>query len=359
MLHKNVIRDMIHRNVIQRELTREQDSYANNMVEEIDYALSLNWGVDSHSWREVHPFVTFNDVVPRVVARVFVGHPLCRNEEYLRSAHAFGKNVPLLATLDHLAPPVLRPMLMPLATAYDSFHYRKITKFIFPLVKERLSTLQHGIDPENLESKKVYDMHNDYVQWALRYAYSSNNPLERTPEMMTQRLTVLNFAATHSTVLTITNILFDIASSPSSAVIQQTLREEISDVMSKNPGKEWTKASLAQMLRLDSAVRESLRLWGFSARGVSKQVVARQGINLPSGVHLPYGCKVGITNWAIHHDESFYQNALQYHPFRFSDPQNATEIDELYRNDEMPKGSSSMVSTGDFYLAFSHGRHAW
>jgi len=112
------------------------------------------------------------------------------------------------------------------------------------------------------------------------------------------------------------------------------------------------------MFRLDSAVRESLRLWGFSARGVSKQVVARGGVDLPSGEHLPYGCKVGITNWAIHHDEAFYHDALRYRPFRFSDAQNAAEVDGLYRKDETPKGASSMVSTGDFYLAFSHGRHA-
>jgi cytochrome P450 len=253
--------------------------------------------------------------------------------------------------------------LVPLATTYDMFLFRKIKKHIYPIVKERLRQFEQAFDGKSADTEKLAGSQpNDYVQWALKYAFTQNKaePLERTPDVITRRLIVLNFASMHATIVTITNLLFDIACHPESLTIQRVLREEITEARANNVGKEWSRASLAQMVKVDSAIRESMRLWGFSTRGVSKEVMPREGVVLPSGEHLPCGVKVGITNWGAHHDESNYSNPYKYEPWRFYEMSHTAGSKEPDgKESRAPKRGPSMTVTEDHFLGFSHGRHAW
>lgn len=347
MLHPNVIRDTVHGHIIKREMTKNLDNYANVIVNEIEHALRLNWGVNDQHWTEIQAYDTLLDVVSRISNRVLVGLPLCRNREYLRSTSSFARNVVITAGLLNLLPEALRPVLGPLITAYDTSHYRQIAKHIFPIIKERMADFKPGLDYR----KPDYSKHDDYIQWALHDAFSHDDPAERTPEMITKRLAVLSFAAIHSSVITITNVLFDIASSPRSEEFQQAMREEVRDVTSRHSeSQQWERASLASMVRIDSALMESMRLWGFLSRGVMKKIVAKEGVTLPSGEHLPYGAKVGVTAYAIHHDESVYRHAYTYDAFRFCSES----------KDENKNGSAhSLVTSSNQFMAFSHGRHVW
>jgi cytochrome P450 len=347
MLHPNVIRDTVHGHVIRREMTKDLDNYADAIVEEIDHSLELNWGVYNCFWTEVPVYDTMLDVISRISNRVLVGLPLCRDKEYLRSTSTFARNVVITAGMLNLLPESLRPLLSPVITSYDMYHYQQITKFIFPIVKARMAEFKPGMDYRNPD----YSKHDDYIQWALHDAFSHDDPAERTPEMITKRLTVLSFAAIQSSVITITNALFDIASSPRSEEIQQALRAEVQEVVSrKGKAQTWKRAGLVSMTRIDSALRESMRVWGFISRGVMKKVVAKEGVTIPSGEHLPYGAKVGVTAYAIHHDESVYKNAFEFDAFRFSDPA---------KDGEKPAASQSLVTSSEQFMAFSHGRHAW
>jgi cytochrome P450 len=351
MLHPNVIRDTVHGHIIRQEMTKNLDSYADNIIDEIQHSLNDVWGSNSRDWKEVPLYDTMLEVIGRISNRVLVGLPLCRDRAYLRSTCTFARSVVITAGLINLLPPFLRPILGPLITAYDKSHYYKIAKKIFPIVKERMVDFKPGMDYR----KPDYSKHNDYIQWALHDAFSHDDPAERTPEMITKRLTVLSFAAIQSSVITITNVLFDIASSPQSENIQGSLQQEVISVTSTKPGMEWKKASVAGWIRVDSALRESMRLWGFISRGVMKQVVAPGGVRIPSGEHLPYGSKVGVTSYGIHHDESAYPNALHYDPFRFSAPTEAKEKDGLGATVK----PLNLITTTDNLMAFSHGRHAW
>ena len=352
MLHRNVVRDMIHGPVISRELRKGLDVYSDAMIDEIGYALSHLWGTDTQNWREVLVFDNMIELVSRVSSRVFVGLPLCRDTDYLKCARTFAQDVAFIATADHVLPSFWRPIVGRVGTLYDMSIYRKIRRFIIPVIKERLPEFEPGLDYK----KPDYSKHNDFIQWALHYGFSHDDPLERSPEMVASRLAVLNFAATHSSGLAVTNLLFDVASSASSIDIQQTLREEVLRVNSESTQQAWTKAALAKMVRVDSTIRESFRLWGFSSRGVTKMVVAPEGVTLPSGEHLPKGRLVGIPSWPMHHDESIYPNAYDFQPFRFAGKANVVGLDGVIGAMEE---SSPMVSTADNYLSFSHGRHAW
>lgn len=347
MLHPNIPRDTVHGHVIRRELTKDIDCFVEAMAEESLYALSINWGVNIRDWTEMSGYKMMLDIVSRTSNRVLVGFPLCRNEDYLRCSSTFSRNVVLSASALNLLPSFLQPLFAPIIMAYDKHQHHKTARHTIPIIRKRMETFKPGLDYRNPN----YSKHNDYIQWALHDAFSHDDVEERTPEMITKRLSVLSFALIQSSVITITNALFDIACSPKSAEIQQSLREEIQRVTADNPGKEWEKGSLAKMIRLDSTFRESMRLWGFVSRGVMKKVMAPEGITLPSGDFLPQGTNVGVTSYAVQHDESVYQNAFSFDPFRFSRP---LEDPSAKAARPLP-----MVTTTDDFMAFSHGRHAW
>jgi cytochrome P450 len=183
--------------------------------------------------------------------------------------------------------------------------------------------------------------------------------------MISKRLTVLSFAAIQSSVISLTNMLFDLASSPFAESFLSDIREEVQLELQRE-NRTWTKECLARMIHVDSALRESMRLCGFVCRGVMKMVVAREGVTLPDGTHLPYGTKIGVTAYAIHHDEATYTGAYVYDAFRFSRPSKdaarlgvITASPRSEGHDNPTRKMPSLVTTSDKFMAFSHGRHAW
>lgn len=356
MLHPNIIRDAVHGSIIRNEMTKGLDTYSHAVVDEAQDCLKLLWGTDTEQWQEIAVYDTMLSAIGRLSNRALIGLPLCRNKEYLQSSSTFARFVVITAGILNLLPSLIRPILGPMVTAYDMFHYRRMTKYIFPIIEERVSTFQPGNGPKDSNRSS----HNDYVHWALGHAFSQNDPIERTPEMITRRLAVLTFGAIQSSVITITNALFDIASSPSSNEIQHELREEVERLSTKCSVGIWKRANLAKMIRIDSALRESMRLWGFLSRGVMKMVMVREGLTIPSGEHLPFGTKVGVTSFAVHHDESIYHNAYEFDAFRFSRPLELPGLCEKGLdgtcNEQKP---FPMVASTDSFMGFSHGRHIW
>ena len=135
----------------------------------------------------------------------------------------------------------------------------------------------------------------------------------------------------------------------------------------------WGKAALARMVHVDSALRESMRLNGFVARGIMKRVTARAGVTLPDGSHVPYGTKIGIQAYNVHRDSEYYADAETYDAFRFVEPSTEKGAQESASgsDSESPKDTSqlrrkpearepkALVSTSPTFLAFSHGPNSW
>ncbi|KAI9769616.1 MAG: hypothetical protein M1839_003618 [Geoglossum umbratile] len=361
MLHPNIIRDTVHEHVIRRELTGQVGALTGDMVEEIEFALEQNWGVDTKEWKEVPVYDTIADVIRRISNRVLVGLPLCRNKDYLASSGSFSRNVVITAGMINMLPRFLRPILGPVITWYDKLHYLNCARYIVPMIEQRIEQLAKNEKSPSL----CYKEPNDYIQWALSHSSKHWDPNERTPCMISKRLAVLSFAAIQSSVISLTNTLFDLASSPFAEGFLGDLRKEVEQELDRENGT-WTKRCLARMIHVDSTLRESMRLCGFVCRGVMKMVVAPEGVTLPDGTHLPCGTKVGVTSYAIHHDEATYTGAYIYDAFRFSRPsKDAAKVKCITTNssptshDDSITKMLSLVTTSDKFMAFSHGRHAW
>jgi cytochrome P450 len=231
---------------------------------------------------------------------------------------------------------------------------------------------------------------DDYIQWAIDHALVHWDPVELTSTVITKRFAALTFAAIQSSVITITHTLLDIASSPHSQDLLETMRDEVLSELS-SPAQikshkgtfpsPWGKAALARMVHVDSAIRESMRLNGFVARGIMKTVMAPGGVTLPDGTHIPQGTKVGIQAYSVHHDEDHYPHAETYDAFRFVQETNA-DLDTAIASGsdteslngscaprKLSTGSASsgtradrrplaVVTTSPTFLAFSHGPNA-
>ena len=339
MLHPSIIGESRMANFIYQHLTRDLDIFAEAIVDEIDSALEHSWATSSE-WKEIHLYDIMLVVIGRLVNRVLVGLPLCRSPKYLRSTTKFAQIAPVTGGMISLLPGWLKPVLGPVITAFDAFHYWRLSRMIKPLVEERLLTMVSSVGAKEHQRSQP----NDYIQWALIEAANYGEQVKHMPDMIAKRLAVLGFAAIQSSALTMTNTLLDIAASPESLTIQAALRTEAQINAERTDGKAWTRESLSVMRITDSILRESLRLWSFVSHGVTKAVVARQGVTLPSGEHLPMGTKCGIASYGPHHDDRIYTDAHTFDPLRYC------------TNSEK---KSDLVTTSTYFMGFSHGRHAW
>lgn len=228
-----------------------------------------------------------------------------------------------------------------------------------------------------------YEEPNDFLTWQIRDVLRRGDPSEQTPEMISHRVLIVNFAAIHTSTFTVTNTLIDLFSAPPEKGYLEGIREEAQRILNEYNGV-WTKPGLAKMIRVDSAIRESMRLSGFSSRGLVRKVVSDEGVTLEDGLHLNKGTNIGLSAYSVHHDETIFEDPMTYDAFRFSRPREdfATSHDmpigDLTADEEKPLANGtaaatergenltevlkhknlSMASTGETFLAFGHGRHA-
>ena len=60
-------------------------------------------------WTAIVPYGTYAKVIARISSRVFVGLPLCRNEEYINFSVQHALTVVKAATMLRLLPEFLKP----------------------------------------------------------------------------------------------------------------------------------------------------------------------------------------------------------------------------------------------------------
>ena len=201
-------------------------------------------------------------------------------------------------------------------------------------------------------------------------SFNRTTPQERSAAALAYILLTLNFAALSTSTITATNVLFDIVSAPSFQDIMSALRDEASNVLRESSGV-WTKASVAKLHRLDSIIRESLRVSGFSGTGLTRRVKAADGITLENGVWVPKGATISVVQRAIHLDERFYgPRAREFDAFRFSRPNEllsegskpeeaVVEMEKDEAVSRKPRRKEDLVTTSPHFLSFGHGVHAW
>jgi len=358
---------MFHEHVVHRELIRNLATIIPNAWDELQHAVDHIWGTDTTNWKDFTIYEDGMNIIARVSNRMFVGLPLCRDETYLKNVGYFASDVIMLMTLMNFVPTILAPLVGRLLSIPHWIHFRRIKQLTLPVIKARLLALSQG-------DAKAADVPNDYITWHIKTAASENDIPSLQADRIASSLMPLNFAALHTTTMTLTSLLFDVFSSdPSLASI---LREEAELVYASN-NNTWDKQSLTRLVRMDSAIRESMRLNTIGARVMIRKVVADEGLtNEEEGWTVPKGTYVTVDAWSPMHDPEVYAEPNSYDPFRFSRPREQLEKEMAAeagatgatgenrdgddRQAELLKlKNTGLITTSDKFLSFGHGRHAW
>ncbi|CAL1703341.1 unnamed protein product [Somion occarium] len=331
--------------LIKRELTRTIGSLNNEILEEIDASMVDIFGT-SGEWVDVGVFDSLTRTVGRAVNRIFVGEELCSDMNYLMAGIRFARDVSVSSYILHAFPKFMKPFVTLFASYPNRREARTCMKYLEPLIAERIENMQR----KEHDPSYAWEAPEDFITWMVRESFKRNTEDERSVYALAYRIVLLQFAAITTTTITSTNALLDIWSAPNAEEVVEFLREEATRVLAEHNG-EWSKAALAKLYRLDSAVRESSRVSGIGGTALARKVKADNGITLPDGIWLPKGTTVGVSMDGIHFDEEFYKDPLTFDAFRFSRPREDPSYDEKGVNEDL-------VTTSPHWLTFSHGIHA-
>ncbi|KAI1815749.1 cytochrome P450 [Poronia punctata] len=333
--------DPVHEPLIRRNLTAHLDDIAGDVWEEVGLALELAWGNDTNSWRRVNLDHTVRRVVARAANRVFVGDDLCRDDDYIESSIHYVTQVSTCGLLMNTLPSWLKGIIGFAFTIPIRVAYSQCSKHLQPMFLRLVDNKTTA--PPHLFSSWLVSNSDKYPQ---------SSP-ERSPDFLSRRILALNFAAIHTSTLTTCNLLLDIFSQNST---QSLLRDEI-QTNSSQWNKTCNRARLNQMPRLDSALRESLRLWGLVAKAMSRKVVHPAGITLPTGQHLRQGVTVCISGWGLHHDKSLYTRPFDFVHDRFMRAA-PNEENQMIRGKAASSGQVAAAETDERFAAWGIGKHA-
>lgn len=353
---KYLLETVFHEKVIHKNLARRLDSVIPAIHDEVISCLDDTWGFDTE-WRDIPVWDNMMEIISRLSNRMFIGLPLCRNKDFLQANSAFAIDVITMVALMPFVPRFLHSIVAPIMSIPNHYHYWRTRKHTLSIVKQRLADFrQQQADP----NAKV-DLPEDYITWHIRTAAAEGRQKELDPVLVSKFLLPIEFAAIHTTALTISMCMFDLFSSDPKKRYVETIREECTRVFNENGGV-WDKKSLTKLVHTDSAIKESMRVSCFGSRGVQRKVVAPNGLrNEEEGWTAPHGSFISVDQHSRHHDPELFPDPDSYDAFRFSRPREEYEAlnpDAQNSEEYLKMKNLSLISTGENFIPFGHGRHA-
>jgi len=323
-------KDEYSKEIIRSKFTRDIASAFKEAQEELIMAMDDLIPASEHKWVKVPFPETAQRVICRTTNRVFVGVPLCRDQEYQNLNLSFLGNVVISATIISWFPKPLKLIVSRMLSNLPSKIQQEI-EFIRPMVEERFAKMEeYGKDWD--------DKPNDLIMWLMIEAKG----VERSVEGLARRLLLANFAGIHTTALTTTQVLYRLLANPE---YLEPLREEV-DAVIREDG--WTKAGMDKMYKIDSFLRETQRLDGLAVLPMNRLVM--RPFTFSNGVTVPAGTIVSIPASSTHTDERIYSNPNEFDGFRF---EKLRKIEQ-----DTTSGRYQSVAASSEYLAFGVGRNA-
>ncbi|KAB2576822.1 putative cytochrome p450 protein [Lasiodiplodia theobromae] len=361
-----LLADPYHEHVIHRSLARNLNPLIPAIDAEVRDATDRAFGLDTTEWKSVNVWDALLDLVPQVTNRMLVGAPLCRDRSYLAAMVGFTNDVVRNMLLFTFIPAALKPLVGPVLGLPNWLHWKRTARQTLPLVRQRLADME--AKDAGAPGYENWEEPNDYLSWHIRLARRENRQDELDPVRVTQRITPLNFASIHTTVMTAHATILDLLASDPADGFLDGLREEAARVWKEedcDTTGTWNKNGLARLLRADSAIRESMRVSAFAQTLVGRKVVAPAGItNAAEGWHVPQGAKLSLPLWGAQHDPDLFDRPDAFDAFRHSREREAWEAKTADERgaDRMEEGlrlkQKGMVTTGDTHFPWGHGRHA-
>ncbi|KAF8887392.1 cytochrome P450 [Infundibulicybe gibba] len=313
-----------HTKIIRSRMAGNMNPLIGSLHREIASAFQAGIPIHAHDWVKLRVSELVTPIVCRTSNRIFVGLPLCQDPGYIELNTKFTLEVVQTGILLNLTPKVLFPVV----TRFVRHVPRSIaraTRYLTPIIDDRREQLRaHG---------KLYPgKPNDFLSWLIDEASEE----ESSHKNLALRILTVNFAAIHTTSLTFTQVLYDLATRPE---YMEPLRQEVDEIVAHSG---WSKDSLDEMHLVDSFIRESQRLNGLGL--FSMQRKARKDFTFSNGIVIPAGTQIATAAYPLQRDAVNYPNPDDFDGFRF------TKLADGKKH--------AIVSTEGTFLAFGHGKHA-
>lgn len=351
----------LHDALVRTKLTPQLNSLVPDMAEEVSWAFDTHRGGADFDgeWHEVRVFETMRHIVGGVANRVFVGLPFCRNPELVNNGMAFAIDISLTAAILKQFWKPLRPLIAPLVTIPTRIHTWRFRKILISEIDRRLRNYSEQHNGHEDDGSSTESEPNDFLRWSIQQAKATGDPYTWRSKTLADRILMVNFAAIHTSSFILTDAVLNFVSSK--AEYLDEIRNEITSVLAAHGG-HWNGRALSQLEKLDSAIRESARFSAIVSTGLSRTVVAKDGLTTPSGAHLPRGSKVSVPANCIMRNEKVYAEAETFKPFRFFDRRNSNQHingddNEERKADDARRARNSFPTTNPDYLVFGYGRH--
>ncbi|KAJ4480063.1 cytochrome P450 [Lentinula aciculospora] len=331
--------ELYHIPVIRTKLNLNLEDILPPLLDEINSAFPdiIESQISEGDWASIKVLPAFSRIICRATNRILVGDSLCRSDEYCKLANGFTNDVLSVGpVLKFLLPKFLRPLA---GMAYRSMfkHQKRMEKLLTPLIEDR----------RRLRQSSASDMPNDMLSWLMETSPSYEG---YSVESLSMRMLNVNFVALHTTTKTFTHAVYYLASQPQYIPI---LRQEVGQQLDPDDLTTWTKEALGRCVKLDSFLKETLRLKGLGAIWMPRLAVS--DFDFSDGTHIPSGYYVAAAATAVHEDETLYESAHEFNGLRF-----ASMRQESTASDGPENGKNwqyRMTSNSESYLAFGGGRH--
>ncbi|GJJ06037.1 hypothetical protein Clacol_000224 [Clathrus columnatus] len=323
LLAPSLLENPYHVHILRGQLSNSKTLGAvfNEVYDEVKLAFDDTF-TNTDDWMSIPAYATFLQIISRTTARLLVGEPLCHNPKFL--GNVLGCVVHVIHGKQTLG--VFPSFLKPLAAKYLTNVPQSIeatSKFLQPIIHERREQLATFEDD-------TADKPLDFLSWLLDEAKGE----EQTLRALTLRLLFVSFASIHSTSMTFTHAIYNLVVCPE---YKLPLREEIKSIIEK---EGWSRESINKMAKLDSFLKESLRLNKTHTASLHRKIRAFEFV-FSDGTRVPRGTAISAVELPVHPDPSI---AKQFNGFRY--------VNEK----EKGQHTNHFVSTGLDYLAFGHGK---
>ena len=269
-------------------------------------------------------------IVAIVSGRIFIGPELYREEEYVEAATQYTVELLGAQRAVKAVKPWLRPVYAPFLPELKALDRRVMAanRFLQPVVQARREAAARG------ENKQ----YNDFLGWMMNNAQKFD--IKNDKEIARIQLAI-SFAAIHTTTMTATNVFYNLAARQEYV---EPLREEVLQALNTSEGV-WTTAGLNSLRRLDSFIRETMRLDPVFFNAFRRKVL--RPFELSDGTFIPKDTMIEVPYYAITRDPSIFPDPDTFNGFRFAD---------------IPDGKAwelnQFVSITPTNLLFGYGRHA-
>ncbi|KAG6908983.1 hypothetical protein DXG01_002472 [Tephrocybe rancida] len=300
-------------------------------------------------WTPIVVQEPFTKIVCQIGNRVFVGFPLSsnaasrgtqgRNEEYCKLNIRFSANAIAAAGVINLFPRVLKPLV---GTLYNklSGHQAMMHRILGPEIEDRKRKIEDG-------GVDYAGKPNDMLTWVLE---SATPGFEQETSSLALRILNLNFMLIHSTYVSFTHIVYNLAAQPKYLDILREENRMHLDVTTK----QWSLEDLEKCVILDSFLKESLRSNGLGA--ISLPHKALVPFTLVDGTDIPVGTIVTATSTSAHLNTAHYDDPNIFDGLRFVKMrEKMTPLD----SNEDQDAKYCLTSAGPGFLTFGGGKHIW